>query len=169
MCSCFKQAQAKFSIERAREALDWVEAVLQRPLPFPSPDEGLRDQLDFAHVLKDGIALCEYVYIRLLSNSETSCHKREHLDSITSVTLMGRLSFERSLSRRSIRRCIGSRRRLFSCNQLETACRNHWRAVASKRWPFGVFSGKQMTGTLAGPFIMRGIRFPRCFVGEPYM
>lgn len=57
-----QQAQAKFSIERAREALYWVEAVLQQPLPFPSPDEGLRDQFDFAHVLKDGIILCEYVY-----------------------------------------------------------------------------------------------------------
>jgi len=55
------KAQAKFSIERAREALDWVEAVLERALPYPSPDEGLRDQLDFAHVLKDGIALCELI------------------------------------------------------------------------------------------------------------
>lgn len=53
------QSQAKFSLERAREALDWVEAVLDRQLNYPQPAEGLRDQLDFAHVLKDGITLCE--------------------------------------------------------------------------------------------------------------
>ena len=53
-----KQSQAKFSMERAQEALDWVEAVLRRRLNYPSP-EGLRDQLDFAHALKDGIILCE--------------------------------------------------------------------------------------------------------------
>ena len=28
----------------------------------------------------------------------------------------------------------------FPCNQLETARRIRWRAVASKRWLFGVFS-----------------------------
>ena len=54
-----KQSQAKFSMERAREALDWVEAVLDRQLNYPQPAEGLRDQLDFAHALKDGITLCE--------------------------------------------------------------------------------------------------------------
>ena len=46
-------------MERAREALDWVEAVLDRALPFPKPEEGLRDQLDFSHVLRDGVVLCE--------------------------------------------------------------------------------------------------------------
>ena len=46
-------------MDRAREALDWMEAVLQRELPYPQPAQGLRDQLDFAHVLKDGTALCE--------------------------------------------------------------------------------------------------------------
>ena len=55
----FLQSQAKFSMERAREALDWVEAVLDRALPFPKPEEGLRDQLDFSHVLRDGVVLCE--------------------------------------------------------------------------------------------------------------
>lgn len=58
---CQMKSQAKFSMERAREALDWVEAVLRRQLNYPSPSEGLRDQLDFAHVLKDGIILCELI------------------------------------------------------------------------------------------------------------
>ncbi|KAK4003242.1 myophilin [Daphnia magna] len=58
---CQMKSQAKFSLERAREALDWVEAVLDRQLNYPQPAEGLRDQLDFAHVLKDGITLCELI------------------------------------------------------------------------------------------------------------
>lgn len=58
---CRLQSQAKFSLERAREALDWVEAVLECQLPLPKPDEGLRDQLDFSHILRDGIVLCESV------------------------------------------------------------------------------------------------------------
>ena len=53
------QSQAKFSLERAREALDWVERVLDEPLDFPSPEEGLRDQHDFGAVLKDGTVLCK--------------------------------------------------------------------------------------------------------------
>ena len=46
-------------MERATEALDWVEAVLRREMAYPQPSQGLRDQLDFAAVLKDGTALCE--------------------------------------------------------------------------------------------------------------
>jgi len=55
------KSQAKFSLERAREALDWVEAVLERQLDYPEQADGLGDQLDFAHVLKDGTALCQLI------------------------------------------------------------------------------------------------------------
>ena len=56
--SC-SQSQAKFSLDRAREAVDWVERVLDEPLDYPSPDEGLRDQHDFGSVLKNGTILCK--------------------------------------------------------------------------------------------------------------
>ena len=49
------QAQAKFSLERAKEVISWVEAVLDRRVL----NDGIRDQLDFAAILKDGVVLCE--------------------------------------------------------------------------------------------------------------
>ncbi|XP_027211051.1 myophilin isoform X1 [Penaeus vannamei] len=54
---CQMKSQAKFDINRAREACDWVEGVTKMPLEFPTA-EGLTDQLAFGHALKDGIALC---------------------------------------------------------------------------------------------------------------
>lgn len=58
---CQMKSQAKFSLERAREALDWVERVLDEPLDYPNPEEGLRDQHDFGAVLKDGTVLCKLI------------------------------------------------------------------------------------------------------------
>ena len=55
---CQMKAQAKFSLERAKEAVFWVEAVLGRKLDTGS-DNGIRDQLDFATALRDGVVLCE--------------------------------------------------------------------------------------------------------------
>jgi hypothetical protein len=33
--------------------------MIGRQLDLPQPEEGIRDQLDFAYALKDGTALCE--------------------------------------------------------------------------------------------------------------
>jgi len=57
---CQMKSQAKFSLERAREAVDWVERVLGEPLDYPS-EHGLRDQHDFGAVLKDGTVLCKLI------------------------------------------------------------------------------------------------------------
>ena len=51
------QSQAKFCLERAQEGLDWLSAVTERTLEY---EEGqLKDQGEFANLLKDGILLCE--------------------------------------------------------------------------------------------------------------
>lgn len=55
------QSQAKYSGEEAREALYWVEAVIQRQLEIPQ--QAAIDQLLFADVLKDGIVLCQCVFM----------------------------------------------------------------------------------------------------------
>lgn len=58
---CQMKAQAKFNLPRAIDAIKWVEGVLDRDLVPPKPEEGFRDQLDVAAVLKDGIALCDLI------------------------------------------------------------------------------------------------------------
>ncbi|XP_037087983.1 myophilin-like [Pollicipes pollicipes] len=62
---CQMKSQAKFSLDRAREAVDWVERVLDEPLDYASPDDGLRDQHDFGSLLKDGSVLCKLINILL--------------------------------------------------------------------------------------------------------
>jgi len=80
------KSQAKFSLDRAREALDWVEAVLDRPLNYPSAEEGLRDQIDFAHILKDGIVLCELINclvpgaVRKINTMKAPFKQRENVE-----------------------------------------------------------------------------------------
>ena len=54
----FLQSAAKFSLERAQECLDWIEAVTERKIDYPE-GEGVRDQNDFGAVLKNGQILCE--------------------------------------------------------------------------------------------------------------
>nr|ACO14747.1 Calponin-3 [Caligus clemensi] len=58
---CAMKSQAKFSIERAHEALSWMEAVLQKKVEIPN--EELKDQYDFGGILKNGILLCELINI----------------------------------------------------------------------------------------------------------
>jgi hypothetical protein len=54
------KSQAKFSMERAQESLDWIEAVLGKKLDLPGGGL-LQDQVDFGTLLKDGILLCELI------------------------------------------------------------------------------------------------------------
>lgn len=53
------QAAAKFSVERAQQAVEWVEAVIGKKLELPSGQDRLQDQVDFGAILKDGKVLCE--------------------------------------------------------------------------------------------------------------
>jgi len=57
---CAMKSAAKFSLERAQECLDWIEAVTERKIDYPE-GEGVRDQNDFGAVLKNGQILCELV------------------------------------------------------------------------------------------------------------
>ncbi|CAG7820253.1 unnamed protein product [Allacma fusca] len=58
---CALKSQAKFNLERAQEALKWVEEVIEQKLEIPNSDEGIRNQADFATALRDGVALCELI------------------------------------------------------------------------------------------------------------
>ena len=53
----FFQTIAKFDLERAKEALQWVEAVTGEQLEPRS--EELKDQLSVKQALKNGTALCQ--------------------------------------------------------------------------------------------------------------
>merc|ERR1711981_1335254 len=50
------KSQAKFSPERAKECVDWIEEVLGSKLEME-----VKDQVDFGTVLKDGSVLCELI------------------------------------------------------------------------------------------------------------
>jgi len=52
------KSQAKFDAARAKAVCDWIEDVTETELQLPHTEDGLRDQLDFGHALKDGQALC---------------------------------------------------------------------------------------------------------------
>ncbi|XP_065334140.1 myophilin-like [Cloeon dipterum] len=58
---CQMKAQAKFSLERALECVSWVEDMIGRRLDTPDGGHNIKDQLDFAFGLKDGITLCELI------------------------------------------------------------------------------------------------------------
>jgi len=60
---CQLKSQSKFSLPRAVEALKWVEQILGSSIESPHPEEGIRDQLDVAAVLKDGRILCELINV----------------------------------------------------------------------------------------------------------
>merc|ERR1711970_1683566 len=53
---CAMKSQAKFSPERAKECVDWIEEVLGSKL-----DMEVKDQVDFGTVLKDGSVLCQLI------------------------------------------------------------------------------------------------------------
>ena len=54
---CFQSA-AKFSMERAQESLDWIEAVVEKKIEYVE-GSALQDQQEFGTILKDGSLLCE--------------------------------------------------------------------------------------------------------------
>jgi len=56
---CHMKSQAKFSVERARECMGWVEDVLGKKLQ-PEAAE-IKDQIEFAAILKDGSVLCRLI------------------------------------------------------------------------------------------------------------
>lgn len=60
---CQLKSQAKFNLDRAMAALDWIERILERQFNPPKPEEGFRDQIDIAAVLKDGVALCGLINV----------------------------------------------------------------------------------------------------------
>merc|ERR1712026_501 len=49
---CAMKAQAKFSPERAKECMTWIEEVTGQKLG------DIKDQIDFAEHVKDGVMLC---------------------------------------------------------------------------------------------------------------
>merc|ERR1712113_1064767 len=52
---CAMKAQAKFSPERAKECMTWIEEVTGQKLG------DIKDQIDFAEHLKDGVMLCSLI------------------------------------------------------------------------------------------------------------
>lgn len=56
---CQMKSQAKFSLDRAQQAMQWVTEVTQRDMEIPA--EKITDQLEFAQNLKDGSVLCELI------------------------------------------------------------------------------------------------------------
>jgi len=57
---CAMKSAAKFSLERAQESLDWIEAVTEKNIEYPEGSV-VRDQNDFGVVLKNGHLLCELI------------------------------------------------------------------------------------------------------------
>merc|ERR1712200_241551 len=53
------KSQSKFSVERAREVMSWVEDVLAKKLDPPAVE--IKDQYEFAGILKNGSVLCELI------------------------------------------------------------------------------------------------------------
>merc|ERR1712168_1615412 len=53
---CAMKSQAKFSPERAKECVDWIEEVIGSKLEME-----VKDQVDFGTVLKDGSVLCQLI------------------------------------------------------------------------------------------------------------
>uniref|UniRef100_A0A2P2HY23 Transgelin n=1 Tax=Hirondellea gigas TaxID=1518452 RepID=A0A2P2HY23_9CRUS len=60
---CQMKSQAKFDPARAKKVCDWIEGITDIHLDMPSNEEGVRDQLDFGHALKDGIAICNLLNV----------------------------------------------------------------------------------------------------------
>jgi len=83
---CQMKSQAKFSLERAREAVDWLERVIDEPLDFANPEEGLQDQQEFGTLLKDGILLCKLINqlcpgaVRKINTMSAPFKQRENIE-----------------------------------------------------------------------------------------
>ena len=52
------QSQAKFDLERAQTALEWVEEMVGQKLNYQGGD-GIKDSIEFGALLKDGSILCQ--------------------------------------------------------------------------------------------------------------
>lgn len=57
---CALKSAAKFSMERAQESLDWIEAVVEKKIEYVE-GSALQDQQEFGTILKDGSLLCELI------------------------------------------------------------------------------------------------------------
>lgn len=62
------KAQAKFDVELANQALNWIQSVTNAPVNLNNNEDdnnnnsaGIKDQFEFAEALKDGIALCNLI------------------------------------------------------------------------------------------------------------
>jgi len=53
---CAMKSQAKFSPERAKQCVDWIEEVTGTKAEME-----IKDQIDFAEMLKDGSVLCQLI------------------------------------------------------------------------------------------------------------
>jgi len=53
------KSQAKFSVERARECMEWVEEVLG--IKMEPEAAQIKDQIEFSNILKDGAVLCKLI------------------------------------------------------------------------------------------------------------
>jgi len=53
---CAMKSQAKFDLERAQMALDWVEEMVGQKLDGP-----IKDSIEFGAILKDGSILCQLI------------------------------------------------------------------------------------------------------------
>jgi len=56
---CHMKSQAKFSVERARECMEWVEEVLG--IKMEPEAAQIKDQIEFSNILKDGAVLCKLI------------------------------------------------------------------------------------------------------------
>ncbi|GFR86814.1 transgelin [Elysia marginata] len=84
---CKQKIEKKFDIQRARDVLGWMEAVLGRKL---HPDVASIDsQQDLAKVLKDGIVLCDLLNVispgavRPAKKSKLAFHQMENIELFT--------------------------------------------------------------------------------------
>jgi len=53
---CAIKSQAKFSPERAKQCVEWIEEVTKSKVEME-----IKDQIDFAELLKDGSVLCQLI------------------------------------------------------------------------------------------------------------
>lgn len=82
---CALKSAAKFSVERAQECLDWIEAVTEKKIDY-SEGSALRDQQDFGNILKNGALLCELINklrpgtVRKINTMNAPFKQRENIE-----------------------------------------------------------------------------------------
>ncbi|XP_046344794.1 calponin-2-like [Haliotis rufescens] len=86
---CQKKTREKFDLDKAKEAISWIEKVTGRTLQPASGD--FRNERDVAAVLKDGVALCELMNkiqpksIPKIHKSMAPFQQMENLDMFTAA------------------------------------------------------------------------------------